>query len=452
MDLKAVKKLKLPSAPGCYQFIDKQGRIIYIGKAVNLKNRVLSYWQKGSELTPAKQLMLTKIEQLDWITTDSEIEALLLEANLIKKYQPYYNVNLKDDKRFIYIWVSTADEVPGVFATRQLTKGGRYFGPFVSTRSVRETLKAIRKIWPFCTQRKVGKIPCFYYQLGRCVGVCGGKVSVAEYKRAVIKPIVEFLEGNKNRIITNYELRITNLEKLAKRGKLSEREMEELAQLKFQLMNMKQVLANARVLSVGEKYAADVVELAKILNLARVPERIEGYDLSNIFGQEAVGSMVVFANGEPDKNEYRKFKIQLSLRGASATRQSRGDGIATLPAVARDDKRGDVQMLEEMLLRRFNNDWPLPDLIIVDGGKAQLNTALKVLKKFKLDILAIAISKGEGLRSSIAPDKIFFPGQAQPLQLPLNSPALHLIKRVRDEAHRFAISYHRKLRSKKFLQ
>ncbi len=477
LSLAKIKKLNLPTASGCYRFFDKQGKIIYIGKAVNLKSRVLSYWQKGSQLTPAKQLMLTKIERLDWLTTESEIEALLLEANLIKKHQPYYNVNLKDDKRFIYIWVSTADEVPGVFATRHLTKGGHYFGPFVSTLAVRETLRALRKIWPYCTQRKIGKTPCFYYQIGRCVGVCGKKISIAQYKRQVIKPIIEFLEGKKGKLILNLKFKISKLDKKQKQKKISLAEAEELAKLKWQLLNMEQVLANARVLSVGEKYAADVVELAKILNLTKTPKRIEGYDISNIFGQEAVGSMVVFSGGESDKSEYKKFKIKLSLRGGAVgddeaisihLKQNR-DRHTPIAIGVRDDKRGDVQMLEEVLTRRFHNDWPLPDLIVVDGGKAQLNVALKVLKKNKLDIALIAISKGlaseiptEGwgasrisrarsLRSSGAPDKLFFPNQASALQLPLNSPALHLIKRVRDEAHRFAISYHRKLRSQKML-
>jgi excinuclease ABC subunit C len=221
--------------------------------------------------------------------------------------------------------------------------------------------------------------------------------------------------------------------------------------LKYQLLNLEKVLEHSRVLSVGEKYAADVVELAKILSLPKVPERIEGYDISNIFGREAVGSMVVFENGEPNKSEYKKFKI----KNLEAT--------------------GDIGMLKEILERRFKHagervgetkflignlvsdgssdgSWGLPDLIIVDGGKGQLNAILSVLRKFKINLPVIAISKGEGLRSSIAPDKIFFPGEKKPLVLPLASPALHLIKRVRDEAHRFAIGFHRKLRSKSFLK
>jgi excinuclease ABC subunit C len=200
------------------------------------------------------------------------------------------------------------------------------------------------------------------------------------------------------------------------------------------LNNINRVLEHSNILSLMDKYASDVAELAKLLGLPRIPARIEGYDISNIFGSQAVGSMVVFTQGEADKDQYRKFKIRT------------------------EGEKGDTQMLAEVLERRLkkvndrNTDskWPDPDLLIIDGGKQQLNTALRVLKKMSLDIPVISISKGEALRSARAKDKIFFPGQKEPLQLPLNSPALHIIKRVRDEAHRFAIEYHRKLRGKKY--
>ena len=414
-----IKELSLPATPGSYQFYNRQGQVIYVGKAVNLLSRVSSYWRDSANLTPAKQRMLTEIERVEWITVDSEIEALLLEANLIKKYQPAYNVLLRDDKRFSYIKVSLDDEVPGLFAVRQLDQSGKYYGPFVSSRAVRETLKALRRIWPYCTTRKVAAKPCFYYQLGRCLGACGGLVTRAEYMKQVIKPIIAFLDGKKDKVVADME---KQAKRLAKAG-----DEEAAARINWQIRNMREVLEGTRVLSVGEKYENDVVELAKVLQLAKIPQRIEGYDLSNIFGQQAVGSMVVFAGGEPDKSQYRKFKIKGSVLG-------------------------DTEMLSEIFERRLGNDWPLPDLIIIDGGKAQLNTVTRILKKHKLDILAISISKGEGLRSAMAPDKLFFPGQALPLELPLASPALHLVKRVRDEAHRFAIGFHRDSRSKHFLR
>jgi len=425
MNLTEIKKINIPASPGSYQFYSKKGEIIYIGKAANLRSRVLSYWLKSANHTPAKYSMLKRIVKIKWIETESEIEALLLESNLVKKYQPYYNVLLRDDKRFSYIKISLADEIPGVFLTRTVDKTGKYFGPFISSLAARETIKVIRKIWPYCNMKKTQKRACFYYQIGRCLGVCAGKVTKDEYSKQVIKPIILFLQGKKNKIIKNYELRIKNLENKNRVGA----DDAILNKLRFEMNNMKHVLANSRVLSVGEKYANDVVELSKILRLPKISERIEGYDIANIFGKEAVGSMIVFNGGEPDKTEYRKFRIKI------------GQGQAN-----------DVGMLREILERRFNNNWPLPDLIIVDGAKAQLNAALRVLKQRKLEIPPVAISKGAGLRSAQAPDKLFFPGQTKPLELPLASPALHLIKRVRDEAHRFAIGYHRNLRSRaKFL-
>lgn len=442
MNLADIKNLNLPIAPGSYQFYNAKGKIVYIGKAANLASRVLSYWQKSASLTPAKYSMLKRIVRIKWIETESEIEALLLEANLVKKYQPDYNVLLRDDKRFAYIKISLDDEIPGVFITRIIDKSGKYFGPFTSALAVRETLRALRKIFPYCLERKIKERPCFYYQLGRCLGICAGKISREDYVRQVIRPLVMFLEGKKGRIIKNYELRIRNLEKVNKKldseGATYLENQKEIGELKYQLANMKQVLEGAKVIGVADKYANDVVELAKILGLPKIPERIEGYDIANIFGKEAAGSMVVFSGGESNKNEYRKFKIKI------------GQGQAN-----------DIGMLKEVLERRFKHtspqpspykgeggNWPLPDLIVIDGGKAQLNAAVRILKKRRLEIPLVAISKGLGLRSSVAPDKLFFPGEKKPLELPLASPALHLIKRVRDEAHRFAIGYHRKLRSR----
>lgn len=391
MKLENVKKLNIPKSSGIYQFLDKSGKIIYIGKAANLNSRVLSYFQKNADLAPAKIPMLKNAYKIKWTTTESEVEALLLEANLIKKHQPKYNILLRDDKRFVYIKISTEEEWPRIFMTRKIEKAGKYFGPFTSVETVKQILKVLRRVWPYRSCARLPKKACLYYRINKCPGMCEEKMSKQEYQK-IIKRIDLFLQG---------------------KGKKLDK-------------NLLAILAQINILSVHEKYANDVVELAKILNLPKVPKRIEGYDISNIFGNKAVGSMVVFSGGESDKNEYRKFKIK------------------------RDKRGGDTGMLKEILERRFKNSWPMPDLIIVDGGKAQLNVAAMILKKFNLNILAIAISKGEGLRSAIARDKIFFIGERKPLELPLASPALHLIKRVRDEAHRFAINYHRYLRSKQF--
>jgi len=424
MTLDDIKQLNIPKQSGSYQYYNKEGKLIYIGKAVDLRSRVLSYWREGTNHTPAKAKMVKEITRIEWIVTDSEIEALLLEANLVKKYQPYYNVDLRDDKRFYYVHISLEDEIPGVFLTRTIGKAGRYFGPFVNSLAVKETIKALRHIWPYCSMRHLQKKPCFYYQINRCLGPCAGKVSHKEYMDWVIKPLILFFEGKKQSVIRQWKKEKIALEKQGK--------AEEALKRDYYIKHMEKVLENTKVLSVAEKYASDTVELAKVMGLPKVPDRIEGYDISNIFGKAAVGSMVVFRDGEPDKSQYRKFKIKLEKE-------------------VTDRKKGDVWMLEEMLERRFNNDWPLPDLIIIDGGKAQLNVTQRVLKRHKLNICLVGITKGEGLRSAKAPDKLYFPGEAQPLKLPLASAALHLIKRVRDEAHRFAINYHRNIRSKQFL-
>ncbi len=489
MNLEKIKKLNIPTDPGCYQFYNRKGEIIYIGKAANLKSRVISYlprlptgqagrqagWQKSAEHSPAKAAMMKQIAKVKWIQTESEIEALLLESNLIKKYQPYFNVLMRDDKRFAYIKISLADEIPGVFITRKIDKSGKYFGPFISALAVRETLRAIRKIFPYCNQRKITAKPCFYYQLGRCLGVCGGLVSRQEYLKKVIKPLVLFLQGKKTKIVKELEKEIkkreSGLKKLAITNPAYSETAEKISNLKYQLSNFKQVLEYSKIISLADKYAADVVELAKLLNLPRVPERIEGYDISNIFGKEAVGSMVVFSGGEPDKSQYRKFKIRIGQGQANdvgmlrevlerrfkrvspqdplalwALPLSKGEKVRDVGAGLAPARKGDRQGRPYI-----KENWPLPDLIIIDGGKAQVNVASRALKKYGLEVPVIAISKGAGLRSSIAPDKLFFPGEKKPLELPLASPALHLLKRVRDEAHRFAIGYHRKLRSKNSL-
>jgi excinuclease ABC subunit C len=469
MKLEQVKNLNIPESPGCYEFFDGAGEIIYAGKAVNLKSRVLSYWQKGSGLTPAKERMVGEIARVKWITVESEVEAFLLEANLIKKYQPKYNIIFRDDKRFSYIKVSTEEEWPRIYSTRTIDKSGRYFGPFTSGLAVRETLKIIRRIWPYRTCKNLPKRACLYYYVGKCAGMCERKINHKEYM-VYVKDIIKFLEGKKKDIVKNLEKEIKLLDKSELINEIGNKRINlenKLNLLKFRLENIERVIEMSRVISVGEKYQNDVLELAKIMSLPVVPERIEGYDISNIFGKEAVGSMVVFSGGEPDRNEYRKFKIKADKINFNSLK-ARG---------------GDIKMLEEVLVRRFKHSvinelnlansgngikkdkeiknlklkiknsqfWPLPDLVIIDGGKAQLNVALRALKKYKLDIPVIAISKGEGLRSALAPDKLFFAGEKTPLELPLASPALHLIKRVRDEAHRFAIGYHRLLRKKRFL-
>ena len=427
-NLEKVKLLSLPLGPGVYQFYDQSKQIIYIGKAVNLRRRVLSYWQNYHQLTPAKQQLVDSIAHIKWQETGSEIEALLLEASLIKKYQPKYNIVWRDDKRYIYIAIS-ADAFPRVYLTRKLAPSGQFFGPFTSVQAARETLKAIRKIWPYRSCRAMPKRVCLYYQLGQCPGPCQGLISKSAYQK-IIHQLSLFLQGKKQLVVKRIQTELDKYTQELNKLKPEDRTAieQKIISLTWQLQQINKVLATSRVLSLEERYANDVVELGKILGLQKPPRRIEGYDISNLYGAQAVGSLVVFVDGEASPSDYKRFKL--------------GGNSANL---------GDVPLLREMLRRRLaHDDWFKPDLIIIDGARAQVNAVYNLLKQAGWDVPVIGLAKDRGLRSARALDKVYFPGESKPLQLSLNSPALFLLKRVRNEAHRFAISFHRHIRRKVF--
>jgi excinuclease ABC subunit C len=427
-NLEKVKLLSLPLGPGVYQFYDQSKQIIYIGKAVNLRRRVLSYWQNYCQLTPAKQQLVDSIAHIKWQETGSEIEALLLEASLIKKYQPKYNIVWRDDKRYIYIAIS-ADAFPRVYLTRKLAPSGQFFGPFTSVQAARETLKAIRKIWPYRSCRAMPKRVCLYYQLGQCPGPCQGLISKSAYQK-IIHQLSLFLQGKKQLVVKRIQTELDKYTQELNKLKPEDRIVieQKIISLTWQLQQINKVLATSRVLSLEERYANDVVELGKILGLQKPPRRIEGYDISNLYGAQAVGSLVVFVDGEASPQDYKRFKL--------------GGNSANL---------GDVPLLREMLRRRLaHDDWFKPDLIIIDGARAQVNAVYNLLKQAGWDVPVIGLAKDRGLRSARALDKVYFPGESKPLQLSLNSPALFLLKRVRNEAHRFAISFHRHIRRKVF--
>lgn len=434
LTLEQVKQLAIPETPGSYQFFDHEGTIIYVGKAVDLRRRVYSYWQRRDDLTPAKQQMVDLVVAIKWLQTDSEIEALLLEANLIKKYQPKYNIVWRDDKRYVYIAFS-AEDFPRIYLTRKLESAGQFFGPFTSTQAARETIKILRKVWPYRSCSRLPARACLYYRLGQCPGPCQGFIDRPGYKR-IIQNIVLFLQGEKQSVVKKLQAELDRLrQQLARSVKHNEISdivviEQKISSLGWQLNQLTKVLAASHVLGLEEKYANDVLELAKLLNLSQLPQRIEGYDLSNLYNLQAVGSLVVFTGGEANSSEYKRFK----LAGAEAG----GD-------------LGDIALLKEMLARRLaHQDWPKPDLLVIDGAKAQVNAARRLLDRAGWTMPVIGLAKDKGLRSARAMDKLYFPGQAQALQLSLNNPALHLLKRVRDEAHRFAITYHRQIRRKKF--
>ena len=536
---------RLPTGPGVYLLKDAAGNILYVGKAANLRHRVRSYFGAGQKLTPKLQRMVARLSELDFFVTGSEQEALILECNLIKRYRPRYNVRLKDDKTFPYLKIDLNEDWPGVHITRCLEEnGGRYFGPFASAKSVRQTLKVIKGIFPFrsCARTITGNDPrpCLDYYINRCVGPCIGVVGREEYAE-VIRQVILFLEGRQevivkeleskmnqaaealdfeqaallrdqiqaiNRVIEGQRIaatvkgeqdviafasdrdqayvqvffirdgRLIGRESFVLRGTRSEEPrqimtsfieqfyssspyippllllqhpVEDTAVIENWLQNKKGGRVHIQVPRRGNKkqlvdivaenaqqgleqlkikqmaapttLAAALAEIKRELQLPCLPSRMEGYDISNIRGIAAVGSMVVFDKGRPKPAHYRRFKIR-TVSGAD-----------------------DYAMLREVLKRRFKrssdasaaDSWAiLPDLILVDGGKGQLNAVLSAMRESGVGSVPAASLAKEN-------EEIFVPKQAEPIILPRSSPGLQLLQRLRDEAHRFALGYHKKV-------
>jgi excinuclease ABC subunit C len=528
---------QLPRLPGVYLLKDKQGKILYVGKAKNLRNRARSYFALTADLTPSKRSMVGLIEQIGFTVTDNEHEALLLETNLIKQQQPPYNVILKDDKYWQYIKLDKSTKWWRITAVRRLSREkakADFFGPYTSGMTVKETLRLIKKIFPVClgvqqsdgSDRKVvGARACFNYHLGRCPGACVGIVTAAEYNR-VFADVKKFIKGAQQELLgklrdkmsaaaswRHFEAaarirdQIKALDKLrfkqkvvlinsenidllslyreseqacinvfrVRQGKLMDKfnsvlsmpaadEMEALESFAEQYyakvteppdhivvamplsigrigqIPVKTVYRGkkAQLVKLGETNAREflhqqetffsrqhkrtesaLVELQRTLRLKFKPQRIEAYDISNIQGKFATGAMVVFVAGEPIKPDYRKFRIKI------------------------EGEPNDLAMLGEMIKRRLKHidEWPSPDLIVVDGGRGQLNATLRIIKTLKHEsIRIIALAKRK--------EEIYLPGKSRPLRLSKSSQALHLLQRMRDEAHRFALGYYRQRHSR----
>ncbi|OIP79612.1 MAG: hypothetical protein COT39_01575 [Parcubacteria group bacterium CG08_land_8_20_14_0_20_48_21] len=432
----------LPQKPGVYVLRGARKTILYVGKASRLRNRVRSYFQKTSTyVSPVKFNLVPEIRSVEIRETGSEIEALLLEANLIKKYQPPYNVLLRDDKSYIYIKIATEELFPRIFTTRTLEKAGTYYGPFTSADAVKEVLKLVRKFFPYrdSSCKPDQGFPCFSYRLGRCPGPCVGAITQLEYRK-IIRKIKLFFEGKHSELAREVKRELREerkrLQSETDEGKRGALELA-IARKEVQAENLREVIVHTKLVTSQEKFAYDVRELARALHLPAMPHRIEGYDIAHTGGLNATGSLVVFAEGEPLKSAYRKFRMK---------------------TVA--EKPNDTAMLKEVLSRRLTKldtteaaRWKLPDLMVIDGGKAQLNAARSALRSGGVSVPVVAIAKG-GIHGSQLrqKDELYFPGEKKPLVLPKNSPALHIIQRVRDEAHRFALSYHQHLRSKRMVQ
>lgn len=541
---------QLPPSPGVYLMKDAEGNILYVGKAANLHQRVRSYFSAGQRLSPKLERMVARVDDFDFFITTSEQEALILELNLIKRHRPRYNVRLKDDKTFPYLKIDINEDWPRVHITRRLEEnGGRYFGPFASAKSVRQTLKVIKGIFPFRSCRKAitgtDLRPCLEYHIHHCLGLCIGIVSKEEYAE-VIKQVILFLEGKQEMVVQELQSemkeaaealdfekaallrdqiqaidRVIEGQKIAttvkgeqdviafasdkdqayvqiffiRSGKLIGREsfvlqgthseqpeqimanfikqfynsaphiplllllqypVEDKAIIedwlqskrgakvhiqaprrgtKKQLVrivaeNAQQGLEQLKIkqLAAPTVLAAALAEIKRELHLPRLPSRMEGYDISNIRGTAAVGSMVVFEEGKPTPSHYRRFRIK-TVSGAD-----------------------DYAMLQEVVKRRFKrslksdtsapNTWAiLPDLVLIDGGKGQLNSVLAAMHEVGASSVPTASLAKEN-------EGIFVPQKREPIVLPRSSPGLQLLQRLRDEAHRFALGYHQKIRKR----
>ncbi|OQA91836.1 MAG: UvrABC system protein C [Elusimicrobia bacterium ADurb.Bin231] len=412
----------LPDSPGVYIMRNHAGKIIYVGKSKSIRKRVSSYFLKGS-MSVKNSILINTIKDIDYIKTFNAKEALLLEEMLIKRFQPKYNVLWKDDKKYPFIKI-TKEDYPRVTISRIYDKSsGRYFGPYPDVSDMKHTLALIRRTFsvrPCNYNLSKRKIPCLYYSMKKCPAPCIDMISKDAYKKS-ISEIILFLSGKNNDLIKS----IKNDMESAKQ-KL---EYEKAAFLRDRLSAIKNTLINVRAnqstvskILLGASPVSYLEDLGSIVGF--YPRRIEGFDISNICGKMAVGSMVVFLNGEPAPSEYRRFKIK---------------------SVKKPD---DFLMMQEMLARRYadisTGTAVRPDMIVIDGGKGHLSAAVETIDScFGADKSPKIISIAKRNEDIYVVDK------RDPLQMDKNSLALNLIKYIRDEAHRFAVSYHRLLRRKK---
>lgn len=387
----------LPKTSGVYSF-RKGKEILYIGKAANIRERVKNHFQQPSY---RDDLFVDKIAAIGWIPTNSEIEALLLEAKLIKKYQPKFNIVWRDDKNYFYIAI-TKEDYPRIFLTHQLKEKTEHIGPFTEGVALKRTLTYLRRVFPYYTAKTHPKHGCLWCSLKLCPGPNPQK---SEYQKN-IRNLIAVLKGKSRNVLKK-------LEKEMKKNSVSQN-YEKAGKIRDQIFSLKNIISHSRIL--GEAGLVPTGQPSKYGQWLK--KRIEAYDVSNIQGKEATGSMVTFIEGRPDKNFYRRFKIKIA------------------------GKPNDVAMIKEILKRRLKHpEWPLPDLILIDGGKAQLNAAKSAVKN-KVRVMAIAKKKNE----------LYLEGKKEPILLKtMPREIFNLILQLRDEAHRFAISYHRKLRKRELL-
>jgi len=641
----------LPHKPGIYLMKDAEGTIIYVGKAISLFNRVRSYFQESTDHSPKNRSMVAKIDDIDFLVVQNEVEALVLESNYIKQYRPKYNVLLRDDKSYPYIKVALTEDFPRVYRVRSFHHdGNRYFGPYTNSGAVDATLDLLNKLFSFRTCRydasgwappvdekaregwkpKLLSRPCTQYYIHRCTAPCVAKTTREEYA-VIIQQVIHFLEGKHDEVIKDLQAqmeqaaedlnfeeaarlrdRIQAVERILEKqriintegqddqdvialasqddetcalvfffrsGKLVGREYfilqgtrdsgpgeimssfmeqfytnsphipaeiivehepddaevmqnwlrerrkaantagaaarstivtvtapkrgDKVRLIEMVKLNAQQILEQQRIkwLTDSQKTQMALEELQEALNLAAPPQRIECYDISNTQGTNSVGAMVVFEGGRPKNSEYRRFKIKQvegpndfashqevlrrrfrkAANNPSFLPSAPDEDISapigeTIAEILQDGKQTDLLSTDDTIVvgntenvegvidnesvataetvdtveSTMEHDWALPDLVIIDGGKGQLNAALQVMREYKLSIPTIGVAKEEGSHTKLTTgEEIYLPGESEPLQLPRNSQGLYMLQRIRDEAHRFSITYHRNVRSKR---
>ena len=427
----SAKLQELPKEPGVYFHKNAAGQIIYVGKAANLRNRVRQYFQASRVRDVKTDALVAEIVDTDWMVVESEVEALFLEAEMVRRYMPQYNILLRDDKALSYIRIDINADYPTVSTTRRpLDDGARYFGPYFSLYNVREALKLLRRVFPYATKRAGGQTRAsLHYHLGLDPGLESGKTSLEDY-RANLRRLISVIEGKKKTIVREleYEMKQAAANQQFERAALCRNQLRHLGELDRQV-----VFSDKEFLDISKDHA--LTDLAELLSLPEPPQRIEGYDISHMSGTNVVASMVVFTNGVSDKGEYRKFKTTV-------------------------DKNDDFANMHETLLRRFSEKnkraWGVPQLIVIDGGKGQLDAALRArdergiatpmigLAK-KQEQLVIAAESGVTLVDTKlhslggvcrATDAFIL------VSVPHDTHLIKLLQRIRDESHRFAVSYH----------
>ena len=417
-------KLKtLPSAPGVYFHKNKEGEIIYVGKAAVLKNRVRQYFQ-NTEKDPKTTALVKEIYDTDWIVVDTEMDALFLESEMIKRYKPKWNILLRDDKTVSYVRIDMKSEVPYVSMTRQpLDDKATYIGPFYAKTTIATALRILRKVFPYYDRPYDGK-KTLNTDLGLTPGIEVGRSTSAEYKKNLRK-LIRYLEGDRQKLISDIE------KEMKVEAKLNHFERAtELRNQYFGLKGLKKkiVFSDKEFLNISSDQA--LLELQKMLNLSNPPRRIEGYDISHQQGSNVVASMVVFVNGVSDRSEYRKFKL-------------------------RRQTNDDVNNMREIIERRLKHqEWDYPNLVILDGAEGQVNAVKDLLKTANIPVIGRDKSGDHTRNASV---HIVIPDDTEPsgfrsVFLPSDSHVAKLIARIDDESHRFAITYHRLLQRKTLLK